>query len=65
MKNNIDISSSISLYNLRYNLIESLSHKELVDFFLSFEGSMSDSDEFVALLAKKVNRLAKRYKIRQ
>ena len=63
MKYKMDIVSRVSLEEIRAQLIENLSTKELVDFVLSFPENSSESEEFWMLLHKKTEKIF--FEIRQ
>jgi RNA binding exosome subunit len=59
MKNNIDITSSVSLDEISEQLVNNLSTKELVNFVLQIGDRMSDSDEYYFHLEKLTRKINK------
>ena len=61
MKNKIDITSSISLDEIKYELQTNLDLEDLVKFALELADKLSDEEDFYKLLHKKLIKIIKYY----
>lgn len=64
MKNKIDITSSISLDEIKYELQTNLDVEDLVKFALELADKLSDEEDFYKLLHKKLTKILKCYEKR-
>lgn len=57
MKTKIDVTSSITLDEIKYQLVENLSTNDLINFAIELGGDYTESEEYYDGLKKKLDKL--------
>ena len=62
MKNKLELTASITLDEIQYQLVENLSMKELIGFVVGLGNNMSESETYWIELHKKTETIVKQLK---